>query len=245
MSSSTPLSSAFFDAVKNIGGWFYEEDAFVFEAISGMQTRNHISGDFLEIGAYRGRSAAFLGFLLQPDEQLVVCDLFEGQGVNAENQAEKAAWYASLNRQEFERQYLQVHPHLPRILACRSSALERVGNLSPTFRFIHIDGSHLYEIVKQDLLTASELLKKGGIVAIDDYRTVHTPGVAAATWEAALSGALIPLCLTAQKMYATCKHTDVAWLRKLKKWGEAQNEFHVDIEKVYGRQLLRLSRNQA
>ena len=34
MSSSTPLSSALFDAVRDIGGWFYEEDAFVFEAIS-------------------------------------------------------------------------------------------------------------------------------------------------------------------------------------------------------------------
>ena len=243
MSSSTPLSSAFFDAVRNIGGWFYEEDAFVFEAISRMQTRNHISGDFLEIGAYQGRSAAFLGFLLQPNEQLVVCDLFEKQGVNAENQAEKAAWYASLNRQEFERHYLQIHPRLPRIFACRSSRLMRAGNLFPTFRFIHIDGSHLYQIVKQDLHTASELLEKGGIVAIDDYRTAHTPGVAAAAWEAVLAGRLIPLCLTPQKMYATCKHADIAWLRKLKEWGRAQNEFQVAIEKVYGRQLLRLSRN--
>jgi hypothetical protein len=242
-SSSMPLSNRYFDAVKNIGGWFYEEDAVVFEAIYRIQTSNHISGDLLEIGAYQGRSAAFLGFLLQLNERLLVCDLFEEHGVNPENEAEKAAWYPSLNRQEFERQYLQIHAHLPRILACRSSSLRRVGNLGPTFRFIHIDGSHLYQIVKQDLLTASELLKKGGIVAIDDYRTAHTPGVAAAAWEAVLSGSLIPLCLTPQKMYATCRHTDVAWLRKLKRWSQMQDEFQVVIEKVYGRQLLRLSRS--
>ena len=119
----------------------------------------------------------------------------------------------------------------------------RAGNLSATFRFIHIDGSHLYQIVKQDLHTASGLLEKGGIVAIDDYRTAHTPGVAAAAWEAVLAGRLIPLCLTPQKMYATCKHADIAWLRKLKEWGRAQNELQVAIEKVYDRQLLRLSRN--
>jgi hypothetical protein len=237
--------TTYFDAIKNIGGWFYEEDAFLFEAISKIQASNHIKGDLLEIGAYQGRSAAFLGFLLQPNEHLVVCDLFEEQGVDAENEAEKAAWYPSLNRQEFERHYLQVHPHLPTILACRSSSLTRVGNLSPTFRFIHIDGSHLYQIVKQDLHTASELLGKGGIVAIDDYRTAHTPGVAAAAWEAVLLGRFIPLCLTPQKMYATCKHTDVDWLRKLKRWGQVQNEFRVAIEKVYDGQIINLSRNSS
>ncbi len=243
MSTSMPSANTYFNAVKDIEGWFYEEDAFVFEAICRIQTSNQINGDLLEIGTYQGKSAAFLGFLLEPNEQLVVCDLFEEQGVNAENQAEKAAWYSSLTRQEFERRYLQVHAHLPRILACRSSHLTRVGNLSPTFRFIHIDGSHLYQIVKQDLQTASELLKKGGIVAIDDYRTAHTPGVAAAAWEAVLLGSLIPLCLTPQKMYATCKHTDVDWFRKLKEWGQAQDEFHVAIEKVGGKQLLNLSRS--
>jgi hypothetical protein len=241
MSRLMPSSDTYFNAVKHIEGWFHQDDAAVFEAIDKIQTSHDISGDLLEIGAYQGKSAAFLGFLLRPNEQLVVCDLFEGQGVNEENQAEKAAWYPSLNRHEFERQYLQVHARLPKILACRSSRLTRVGSLSPTFRFIHIDGSHLYRIVKQDLHTASELLKKGGIVAIDDYRTAHTPGVAAAAWEAVLGGKLIPLCLTPQKMYATCKHTDVAWLRKLRKWSQGQDAFHVDIEKVYGTSLLRLS----
>ena len=238
-----PLSSTYFDAVKNIGGWFYEEDAFVLEAIHKIQMSHHISGDILEIGAYQGKSAAFLGFLLQSAERLVVCDLFEEEGVDAENQAERTAWYSSLNRQEFERHYLEVHAYLPTILACRSSVVKHVGNLGPTFRLIHIDGSHLYHIVKQDLLTASELLKKGGIIAIDDYRTEHTPGVAAAAWEAALSGTLMPLCLTPHKMYATCNETDVAWLGKLKRWGQTQDEFQVAIEKVYDRPLLRLSRN--
>jgi hypothetical protein len=238
-----PLSKTYFNAVENIRGWFHEDDAWVFEAIDKIQTSNRIGGDILEIGVYQGRSAAFLGFLLQPNERLVVCDLFEEQGVNEDNQAEKAVWYPTLKREEFERQYLQVHAQLPNILACRSSRLTRVGKLSPTFRFIHIDGSHLYRIVKQDLHTACALLKKGGIIAIDDYRMAHTPGVAAAAWEAVLAGKLIPLCLTPQKMYATCKHTDVAWLRKLKKWSQGQDEFRVAIDKVYDKSILRLSRD--
>jgi len=230
-----------FDAVKQIDGWFYREDAILFEAIDNIQARSRISGDLLEIGAYHGKSAAFLGFLLRPKEQFFVCDLFETPGATAENQIEKDDWYPSLDRETFKRRYLQVHAHLPRILTCRSSRVRRTGNLSRTFRFIHVDGSHLYQIVKQDIRTSSELLKNGGIVAIDDYRSAHTPGVAAATWEAVAAGRLIPLCITPQKMYATFGARNITWLQRLKDWGEAQHELEIAVDQVCFRQILRFS----
>ena len=235
------VSNKRFDAVKEIDGWFYMEDAILFETISIMQAKSRINGDLLEIGAYHGKSAAFLGFLLRAKEQLVVCDLFETPGATAENKMEKEDWYPTLDRETFERRYLHVHAHLPRILTCKSSRVKHVGNLSRTFRFIHIDGSHLYQIVKQDLHTSSELLKRGGIVAIDDYRSAHTPGVAAATWEAVSAGRLIPICITPQKMYATFDARNMAWFRKLRDWGKAQHEFDIAIDKVCGKLILRLS----
>lgn len=230
-----------FDAVKEIDGWFYMEDAILFETISTVQAKSRITGDLLEIGAYHGKSAAFLGFLLGAKDQLVVCDLFETPAATADNQAEKEDWYPTLDRETFERCYLHIHAHLPRILTCQSSRVMRVGNLSQTFRFIHIDGSHLYQIVKQDLHTSSKLLKRGGIVAIDDYRSAHTPGVAAATWEAVSAGRLIPICITPQKMYATFDARNVAWFRTLRDWGEAQHELDIAIDKVCSRQILRFS----
>jgi hypothetical protein len=38
-------------------------------------------------------------------------------------------------------------------------------------------------------------------VIIDDWRTGHTPGVAAATWEAILHEGLVPIWFTDQKLY--------------------------------------------
>jgi hypothetical protein len=44
-------------------------------------------------------------------------------------------------------------------------------------------------------------------------------------------------------MYATSKHTDVGWLRKLREWSREQDEFHVVVDKVYDKSILRLSRD--
>lgn len=230
-----------FDAIKEIDGWFYKEDALVFEAIDSAQANHHFNGDLLEIGAYHGKSAAFLGFLLRPGEHLYVCDLFQTTATSAANKLENNHWYPSLDRETFERDYLRVHQHLPGVLACRSSRLKRNGNLTRTFRFIHIDGSHLYQIVKQDLRTSSDLLKRGGVVAIDDYRSPHTPGVAAATWEAVLSGRLMPICITPQKMYATFRERNGPLCRTLRNWCQEQNELQIAVDRVYGKQILRLS----
>jgi hypothetical protein len=68
---------------------------------------------------------------------------------------------------------------------------------------IHIDGSHRYEDVRSDINLVPSLLLEEGIVVLDDYRALHTPGVSAAIWEAVVNDNLRPICLTADKMYAS------------------------------------------
>jgi hypothetical protein len=239
--ASMPSLSACFNAVQDIEGWFYREDAILFTAIHAIQADHLISGDLLEIGVYHGKSAAFLGFLRRAPERFIVCDLFGTPATSADNQAEKDDWYSGLDRQTFERRYREIHAELPDILACSSSRLKRNARLSQTFRFIHIDGSHLYRIVRQDIRLSCELLKAGGVVAIDDYRSVHTPGVAAATWEAVLQGRLRPICLTPQKMYAVAGGRKVAWFGQLKNWSETQRELKVAADTIQSRRVLRFS----
>jgi hypothetical protein len=158
-----------------------------------------------------------------------------------DNRAEQYTWYSNLTRSVFEQTYLRFHTTLPVMLTCSSTTLLGAGRLSArTFRFIHVDGSHLYSIVRQDIRTAQHLLRPRGIVAFDDYRSVHTPGVAAALWEEVTRGGLIPLCLTPQKMYATWDARNRHLLGKLKGWAQRQGVFHVDTDRVCGRALLRI-----
>jgi hypothetical protein len=240
-----PPISAYFNAVKDIEGWFYREDAILFEAIHAIQADHLLTGDLLEIGAYHGKSAAFLGFLRRPTERFVVCDLFGVPAVSPDNQAEQDDWYPGLGRQIFERRYRQIHEELPDILACHSRRLKQRARLSRTFRFIHIDGSHLYRIVRQDIRMATELLKAGGVVAVDDYRSAHTPGVAAAMWEAVLEERLMPICTTPQKMFATTGGRKIAWFKKLLDWSEGQSELKVAVEAIPFRRILRFSMSKA
>ena len=234
-----PPLNEHFNAVKDIDGWFYREDAILFEAVHAIQVDHHIAGDLLEIGVYHGKTAAFLGFLRRPTERLVICDLFDGPAASAENQAEKEEWYPGFDRQAFERRYRRIHVQLPDIFACDSRRLLQCAGLSRSFRLIHIDGSHLYRIVRQDIRTSSKLLKPGGVVAIDDYRSAHTPGVAAAIWESIFQGRLRPICMTPQKIYATAAGRKIAWFKKLMEWSGTQNELKVTVESVGSRRILR------
>ena len=230
-----------FNTVKDIKGWFYAEDAIILHAINTIQKTTHIAGDLLEIGVYQGKSAAFLGFFMGSAERLVVCDTFENEAMSAENQAENTAWYPDIKRRLFEKHYFEIHRSLPQIVACHSPRLPKAAHLGRTFRLIHIDGSHLYSIVRQDLRIATTLLQPGGIVAIDDYRSAHTPGVAAATWEAVYQGRLAPICVTPQKLYASLDRRANGLSRKLYEWARAQGHLPFATEKIHGKQMLRFS----
>lgn len=228
-----------------IEGWFYPEDAWLFRELNALQKLNRVSGDLLEIGVYHGKSAILLGYFIQANEQLVVCDLFERRPSTAANRAEVGLWYSDLTRDRFESNYLRFHTCLPRTLSCSSPNLIQAGNLSRTFRFIHIDGSHLYPIVRQDIFTARVLLREGGIVIFDDYRSEHTPGVAAAVWEEVILGRLIPLCLTPQKFYATWDQSHHRLRKQLAKRVQHEGRMEMVTEKVLGRTFMRVKQRPA
>ena len=175
-----------------IPGWFSAIDAWIFTGISQWQHEDGLVGDLLEIGVYKGRSAILLGHLLADSERLVLCDLFD----------DPSAGYDGVTLDEFLATYGRQHARPPVVYQCRSS---RLGELESTraFRMIHVDGSHTYDDVRSDIDLVADLLQGGGIVVFDDYRTLHTPGVAAAVWEAVATRGLRPLCVTHDKMYAT------------------------------------------
>ena len=230
-----------FNAVKEIGGWFYQEDAIILREIDRIQHEIQDGGDLLEVGVYHGKSAAFMGFLIGPQERFYVCDIFEHAGINPDNRSEKTKWYSDIKRRIFEKNYFGIHKTLPMIVACSSGQLRRTAKLGRTFRLIHIDGSHLYPIVRKDLRMAADLLKPGGIVAIDDYRSAHTPGVAAATWEAISEGMLLPVCVTPQKMYASLGRRANALSQQLYEWAETQSLLTFSTEQLHRKRLIKFS----
>lgn len=191
-----------FDEIEAIDGWFDHVDYVLFNAILAAQQESTV-GDIVEVGPYFGRCSAVLGGWLREGETLKVVDLFGIPATELENAAE-VAWnaYGSLSLAGFVKNYSGFHESLPEITHGESvELLQALGAAS--VRFAHIDGSHAYPNVVRDLQSTIPALTADGVIVIDDFRTEHAPGVAAAAWWLVASGQLVPFALSPQKLYAS------------------------------------------
>ena len=185
-----------------VPGWFDDVDAAVFRWILDWQSAHGVRGDLAELGVFQGKSAIVIGWHVCGSETFTVAELFGAPAGDAATESEVRTSYPGLDRSTFEDTYLLFHDRLPEVVEGPTTLLEgRLGSAS--HRFVHVDASHLYHHVVADLRLSERILRSGGVVACDDYRSEHTPGVAAAVWAEVAAGALVPLCLTPQKLYAT------------------------------------------
>ena len=213
---------------RKIRGWLSPEDVYVFDFLLDSQGR----GDLVEIGAYEGASAILIGLHKRTDETFTVCDLFGLSLGDTAHSEESNVWYGDLTRDAFERNYLSVLPELPEIVQRPSSEIvHHVG--AGTCRFVHLDGSHLYDYVRGDLEAARTMLAPDGIVAVDDWRTEHTPGVMVAVMERVTARELHPIVLTRHKFYAVWDSELAQVLRqRVVEWTSSEDLLQLDIVTV-------------
>ncbi|MEU1464792.1 class I SAM-dependent methyltransferase [Streptomyces sp. NPDC005727] len=222
----------------DVPGWFPVLDQLLFDWFLNLQEASGTRGDLLEVGVYLGKSAIFTGRHRQPGERYTVCDLFEGDAPDNANRAESAKSYGALTRHAFEANYRSFHDELPRVLQGPSS-LVRAEVAPRSCRFAHIDASHLYEHVRDDIGAAHDLLLPGGTVVLDDFRSEHTPGVSMATWEAVLNRGLRPICLSTQKLYGTWGDPEPVQERLIAMARE-RSDCHLSVQEAAGHRIVRL-----
>ncbi|MEU9075652.1 class I SAM-dependent methyltransferase [Kitasatospora sp. NPDC048538] len=236
--SQRPVEPAVLD---DVPGWFWDHDRHSFDWFMARQEKAGVTGDLLEMGAYLGRSAIVIGEHLQPGETFTVCDLFDSDAPDDENAAEMDISYRkSLTRSAFESNYLSFHERLPEIIQAPTSVLAGGRIPAGAFRFIHIDASHLYEHVVGDLQVARVALQDQGVVVLDDYRSQHTPGVAAATWGAVFNHGLKPIMLTECKFYGTWGDPE-PFQRDLLDRVDLAAGCYLSTETLNGQQVLRMT----
>jgi hypothetical protein len=227
----------YLDHVGSIPGWFTLVDILLFRKINELQHAEGKTGDLLEIGVYRGKSAILLGYLLQGEERLVLCDLFGAPAPTADNESENIRLYPNLNRELFEHDYRRFHMRLPEILECPSDTLLGERKVARTFRFVHIDGGHTYDAVEADIKTTHAILHEWGVVAFDDHINLHAPGVVAAVWKEIASGRLVPFCMTERKMYAQLSPPRKEHLASLKEWAHAHPLLEFSTRSLFGHEI--------
>jgi hypothetical protein len=223
----------------SVVGAFWDIDFLLFDRILRMQPEYGVRGDLLEIGALYGKSAIVLGCHAGPEEKVIVCDIFNDVEGDAENVAENSESYNGLNRRKFEENYLRWVGRPPVVIAELSeNIVNRVESRS--LRFAHVDGGHLYNVVRTDITNTRGLMNDSGVVVMDDFRALHTPGVAAAVWEAVSNDGLIPICISEQKFYGAWNpDTARATIESLTGWVASQGDaINYGMQDVAGANVL-------
>jgi predicted O-methyltransferase YrrM len=124
--------------------------------------------NFLEIGAFEGRSAVWTIENLMEDGGEIICiDTWEG---GAEHTPEDMAG----TEERFHQNITLVRKKFPNrvVVSFKSTSVEALGASiahKKQFDFIYIDGSHLAKDVLTDACMSWPMLKKNGFMVFDDY----------------------------------------------------------------------------
>jgi hypothetical protein len=205
-----------------IPGWFTLIDHEVFVAINTIQKKLAISGNFLEIGTFCGKSASLLSLLASSDETVNLLDLFDD--VKNEETLDTSD-YKKMTK-DIARKNLNKYGKGFNLIVGNSLEITKLIPVTP-HRLIHIDGSHQYEVVKKDLLNAFKYLTEGGVIALDDYRNFQYPGVGRAFWEFVENQKMQLICSTPTKAYITNGNLSLIYKEELKSLSESEAPFKV------------------
>lgn len=147
-------------------GWFLDEAQVAWDCLFSYQEQQHICGNLMEIGVWRGKSAALSTLHARSDETCVYVDpimLAEFKDTIGLIRHSNSIFVESSS---------EVLPETPHVMQMES-----------TFRWIHIDGEHSGESVQRDLTVALGLIAEDGLICIDDFPSCAYPQIIVAVTE--------------------------------------------------------------
>jgi predicted O-methyltransferase YrrM len=164
---------------KDVKGWF-EYPSFYKMCFNAVPD----NGIMVEVGSWMGRSTACMGELIKNSNKNVefyAVDTFEGD--TFEEQKRIVAELKEQNSSLFElfKNNLKKCGVNEFVIPIQSTSLEAANNFEDnSLDFVHIDASHLYEDVIEDIRAWYPKVKPGGLITGDDY---SWPGVQKAVHE--------------------------------------------------------------
>lgn len=164
---------------QTIEGWFDFEDLY-----REMVRRANFISHFVEIGAFKGKSTAFMAVEIANCKKAIRFDVVDTWQGSSEHQkgafSEDASVVANQLFEDFSRNTSSVADYIRpvRMTSLEAAQLYQDGSLD----FVFIDASHDYENVKADILAWKPKVKSGGYIGGHDLHAVF-PGVEQAVRE--------------------------------------------------------------
>jgi hypothetical protein len=146
-------------------GWFWPDSVAIWDSLLSYQTASGKCGNFLEIGVFKGKSAAMAALHCRANEVYVLVDpIIQPQARTTMDILKPDAVFFETDSVDFFRSGLTI-----------SNANK--------FRWIHIDGEHTGMAIANDLNIANSLVNQDGIVVLDDFFNAQYPQITAAAFE--------------------------------------------------------------
>jgi predicted O-methyltransferase YrrM len=148
-----------------IGGNFWDGAIVTWDVLFVRQAAEGITGDLLEIGVLKGKSATLIALHARADETFVLVDpALRREAIDAVESIRSA------------------HNVLVRDVSQNLRGHAALAGREGSFRWIHIDGEHSGPAVTNDLEIAEALIAPHGIICLDDFFTPAYPQITAAAF---------------------------------------------------------------
>jgi hypothetical protein len=133
----------------------------VVDSLLQLQDEEGMSGNLLELGCYKGKTALLLGLHLSDGEYVDLVDIYD-----------------QLERKILEDNNIKFYMQTANTENRQKNLkLKRKG-----YRFIHCDTSHTYANTLADLNLSRKLVSDKGVICVDDFANLNYPGVIPAVY---------------------------------------------------------------
>lgn len=175
----------------HVEGWLGDRMSQIVRVLGTILDTNGVRGNIAEFGVHHGLFLFLLNALRNDDEECFAIDVFDYQHLNVDHSGSEHFRHADRGPQVVSGSLAAFQSHLGALLGPQRryfrivqrdtlsfstvEAAELFGKLG--VKMFSIDAGHTVQHTCNDLHLAQEVLVSGGIVALDDYMSVHWPEV--------------------------------------------------------------------
>lgn len=213
----------------NVEGWLGDRMWQIVDVVGAILDTNGVQGNIAEFGVHHGLFLFLLNILRNEDEECFAIDVFDDQHLNVDcsGRGSLAAFLSHLETlMAPQRGFFRI---VQRDTTSFSST--EVADLlgKQGVKFFSIDAGHTIQHACNDLHLVQEVLAPGGIVALDDYMSVHWPGVTEGFYRFMnfQNRRLKPFLYFQNKLFLTTVSEQHSWLK----------QFRTAIEAICGEEL--------
>lgn len=127
----------------------------VMDAVLSHQRTAGVTGNLIEFGVYKGKSAAVISAHVAADERFILVDVDRQITPETMSRLFAPAEFVSGRSEDFSREY------------------RGFSRLRRSARFMHIDSSHRYRTTLAEMKLLDRLLAPDGVACLDDYTNLN------------------------------------------------------------------------